>query len=102
MIKLSDLKMREVVNVIDGKKLGHIIDLELDVERARVTAIIVPGKMRGWACFIKRDEIIIPWDKIVRIGRDVILVDMMSCSEDQVLVSHTSVHRHSSGYDEKF
>lgn len=102
MIKLSDLKTREVVNVADGKKLGHISDLELNAEMARVTAIIVPGKMKGWACFIKREEIVIPWERIVRIGRDVILVDMASCSETDIHGHHHSGHRHYVACDDKF
>ncbi|MEA4927021.1 MAG: YlmC/YmxH family sporulation protein [Syntrophomonadaceae bacterium] len=76
MVKLSDLRTREVINTLDGKKLGNIIDIDLDIERGRVVAIMLPGQVRGWSVFAKREEIIVPWDKIVRIGKDVILVEL--------------------------
>lgn len=76
MVRISDLRARDVVNILDGKKLGHINDIELDLEVGRVVAIILPGRLRGFAIFAKREEIIIPWGKIVRIGRDVILVEV--------------------------
>lgn len=76
MVRISDLRMREVVNILDGKKLGNIVDIELDLERGKVTAIIVPGRLRGFSIFAKREEIIISWEKIVKIGRDVILVEI--------------------------
>lgn len=81
VVKLSDLQTREVVNILDGKKLGHIVDLELDVEKGKVLAIILPGKIRGWSFFCKREEVVVPWNKIVRIGRDVILVEVPTYSE---------------------
>jgi sporulation protein, YlmC/YmxH family len=76
MVKLSDLRTREVINTLDGKKLGNIIDIDLDIERGRVLAIMLPGQVKGWSVFAKREEIIVPWEKIVRIGKDVILVEL--------------------------
>jgi len=76
LIKLSDLKTRDVVNILDGRKLGHITDIELDLEIGKVVAIILPGRVRGFGFFIKREELVIPWKKIIRIGRDVILVEV--------------------------
>lgn len=81
MVKLSDLRTREVINVLDGKKLGSIIDIELDIERGRVVALVLPGQGKGWSVFSKREEIIVYWDKIVRIGKDVILVEAPTFSE---------------------
>lgn len=81
MVKLSDLRTREVINVLDGKKLGSIIDIELDIERGRVVALVLPGQGKGWSVFSKREEIIVYWDKIVRIGKDVILVEVPTFSE---------------------
>jgi len=81
MVKVSDLRMREVINVLDGKKLGNIIDIDLDLERGRVLAFMLPGQVRGWSFFSKKEELIIPWDKIVRIGRDVILVEVPTFNE---------------------
>jgi YlmC/YmxH family sporulation protein len=81
VVKISELRAREVVNVLDGKKLGNIIDIDLDMERGKVLAFVLPGQLRGWSIFSRREEIIVPWDKIVRIGRDVILVEVPTFSE---------------------
>ena len=81
MIKISDLRARDVVNILDGKKLGNIIDIDLDLNNGRVLALILPGKQKGLSFFFKREEIAVPWDKIVRIGRDVILVEVPTVAE---------------------
>lgn len=75
MIKISELRSREVINVLDGKRLGLIKDIDLNVEEGRITSIILPGPTRLLNLFSRRDNIEIPWERIVRIGRDVILVE---------------------------
>ena len=75
MMKTSDLRAKEVVNTVDGKRLGHITDIEINVETGRLTAIVVPGSGRFLGIFGRNEEIVIPWDKINKIGLDVILVE---------------------------
>ncbi|SEO28868.1 MULTISPECIES: YlmC/YmxH family sporulation protein [Propionispora] len=75
MVKTSDLKLKEVVNVIDGKRLGTITDIEIDIETGKLTAIIVPGHGRFLGFFGRNDDVVITWDKITKIGFDVILVE---------------------------
>lgn len=84
MIKISDLKSRDVVNIMDGRKLGNIIDIDLDLENGRVTSLILPGRSRGFSLFSRREELVIPWEKIIRIGRDVVLVEVPSAAEIDV------------------
>ncbi len=76
MIKISDLRTREVVNIQDGRKLGVIKDLDLDVERGRINALVLPGPNRFMNIFTRREDIVVPWEQIVKIGRDVILVEV--------------------------
>lgn len=71
----SDLKLKEVVNILDGKRLGAITDIEIDVEQGRLTAIVVPGQGKFLGLFGRNEDIVIPWDKIQKIGLDVILVE---------------------------
>ncbi len=75
MIRISELREREVVNVNDGRRLGTIRDLDLDLEKGTVKAIIVPAAGRIWGKLSRTQSYIIPWDKIVKIGIDTILVD---------------------------
>lgn len=76
MIKISDLRARDVINILDGKKLGNIIDIDLDLENGKVISLILPGRTRGFSIFSKREDVIVPWEKIIRIGRDVVLVEV--------------------------
>ena len=81
MLKTSDLKLKEVINVNDGKRLGAITDIEIDIETGRLTAIVVPGQGRFLGFFGRNEDMIIPWDKINKIGMDVILVEAANFTE---------------------
>ncbi|MGI6485016.1 MAG: YlmC/YmxH family sporulation protein [Thermoanaerobacterales bacterium] len=76
MIKTSDLRQKEVINVIDGKRLGFISDLDIDLEKGIVKALIIPGHNKLISLFTRAGEHVIPWEKVNKIGEDVILVDM--------------------------
>ncbi|MBE6685646.1 MAG: YlmC/YmxH family sporulation protein [Ruminococcaceae bacterium] len=72
---INDLRDKEVINVNDGRKFGCVIDVEIDTCSGRLLAIIVPGESKG-LFFSRADDIRIPWDKIVRIGDDTILINV--------------------------
>lgn len=76
MIKTSDLRLREIINISDGKKLGLIKDLELNLEEGKIEAIVVPGPGKFLGLFGKDNDYVIPWENIKKIGVDVILVDL--------------------------
>lgn len=76
MLRISDLRAREVINVIDGRRLGFIGDLDVDLDTGRVRAIVVPGQSKLLGLFGRDNDHYIPWEKIVKIGADVILVDV--------------------------
>ncbi|MEG2003576.1 MAG: YlmC/YmxH family sporulation protein [Clostridia bacterium] len=69
-----ELKDKEVVNCRDGKRLGYICDLEIDVCTGRIIKLILPP-FGSFFCFAKsKDRICIPWENIEKIGDDIILV----------------------------
>ena len=72
---LSSLTEKQVVNLCDGKILGCIIDFCIDICEGCLTAIIIPGES-GIFGFKKGTEIVIPWEKIKKIGKDTIIVDI--------------------------
>lgn len=74
MIKLSELQIKEVIVIENGKRLGHIYDLEIDPDIGKIIAIILILRDRKSGLFGKPDELIIYWEQIVTIGADVILV----------------------------
>ena len=70
---LDALKNKEVINICDGRRLGFVIDGQLDISQGRLISIIVPGEC-NFLGISKGDNIIIPWSCIERIGDDIILV----------------------------
>ena len=76
MVRMSELRCREVINICDGCRLGYVTDLELDCTGGNVVALIVPGKARLFGLLGREDEFVIPWGCIRRIGGDIILVEV--------------------------
>lgn len=71
---LSQLKAKEVISIEDGKRLGHIADVEVDLRELCITALILVRDGGRLTWFDERQEVRIPWEKIERIGEDVVLV----------------------------
>ena len=75
MVKASDFRQKEVINIYDGKRLGYVCDVDIDMVKGVLNAIIVPGNGKVLGLFGKDDDYVIPWNKIKTIGDDIILVD---------------------------
>jgi YlmC/YmxH family sporulation protein len=76
MTKYCKLRQKEVVNIVDGARLGYICDLVLDICTGKICAIVVPGAARFSLFFKGERDQIIPWKNIRKIGEDVILVEV--------------------------
>jgi YlmC/YmxH family sporulation protein len=76
MLKTSELRMKDVINVVDGRRLGLIGDLELDLEQGCVKSVVVPGMSRFLGLFGRDRDTVIDWKQINKIGQDVILVEI--------------------------
>lgn len=78
-MSFSEIREKDVINVCDGKRLGKPIDLMFNDSNC-VEAIVVPAECGGLISFLKRNKegCVIPWNKIRRIGDDVILVEVDS------------------------
>ena len=74
MHRAGDLRQKEVININDGNRLGFVCDVEVNICKGEIEAIVVPGKMK-LLNFSKKDDIVIPWCDVKVIG-DVILVDI--------------------------
>ena len=73
-ISFSELRSKVVVNLTDGRRLGHIIDLIFEQNSARILGVVVPGTRSG--VFKGREDIFIPYQCICKIGLDAILVEL--------------------------
>ena len=72
IMRVCDLKQKEVINICTCKSLGCPLDVEFDPKTGCLTAIIVPvpGKLCG--LFGPVSEYVIPWQCIRQIGEDII------------------------------
>ena len=73
-MNLTQFKQLDVVNIIDGKILGCISDFNINLTEGRIVDIIIPGNYKIKGFFNNKEEYIIPWDDIKKIGEEVILV----------------------------
>ena len=73
-MRLSDLQVKDVVNTKDGKKLGKIMDAEID-SKGTIMYLAVEQK-RFFRFFSTNPEVNITFNQIVKIGEDVILVEL--------------------------
>ena len=71
-LSFSDLRAKEVVNTQDGKRLGRVCDVILCYPENKWIGLVVPSG-RG---FGKKTEVFIELRNIVKIGEDVILVNI--------------------------
>ena len=70
---INAIKNMEVIEINSGAKIGYIKDIKIDYDDKRILSIILPGESKGW--FNKSDDLDISWEKIFKVGKDVILVD---------------------------
>ncbi|WMM23347.1 YlmC/YmxH family sporulation protein [Tissierella sp. MB52-C2] len=75
MFKLSEIREKEIININNGERIGYADDFELNLEEGYIDGIVVGGMGKMLGLFGKNTEMIIPWNDIVRIGTDIILVD---------------------------
>ncbi len=71
-----ELRCKEVVNIVDGRRLGHIVDIVFNLANACITGIVVPGEKSFWNVFKSGTEFFIPFSQIVKVGEDAILVQI--------------------------
>lgn len=75
-VRFTDMNCKEVICIRDGRRLGFVSDLRVEVPDGRVIAIVVPGRGRLFGLMSCREEFVIPWECIRRIGPDIVLVDI--------------------------
>ncbi|OOM74156.1 PRC-barrel domain protein [Clostridium puniceum] len=71
---LNALRNMEVIDILTGTKIGFIKDFKIDCNENKIVSLILPGEMKTW--FAKEDEKEILWKDIIKIGTDVILVNI--------------------------
>lgn len=77
-MRLAELTGKEIVNLADGARLGMVgeSDLVIDAQTGRVLSIILPRKGNFLSFWVEKQQLVIPWEAVRRIGKEVIIVDI--------------------------
>ena len=72
-ISYNELRQKEIVNVLCGKRMGRISDIIFSTNTKKILGIVVPSQQK---LFKQREDYFIPWENVTKIGDDVILVSI--------------------------
>ena len=70
----SELRCKEIINSVDGRRLGRAVDIVFDVQAGLLRGIIAPYSRKTWTG--RGQDIFIPLKCVQKVGEDVILVDL--------------------------
>ena len=73
-MNLSDLQNKDIVNIIDGKKIGNIIDARFNISNGVIEKLIIEPTKSLFS--LKNSELEINFSEIKKIGEDVILIEI--------------------------
>ena len=77
-MKVSELRQKEIINVRTGKRLGNIMDLDIDTRSGRIVFVTMPQTGSRFSLLSKPDnDVSVSWEQIKKIGDDVILVETL-------------------------
>ncbi|PKM76372.1 MAG: YlmC/YmxH family sporulation protein [Firmicutes bacterium HGW-Firmicutes-15] len=77
-MRLNELVGKEMVNIYDGMRMGTVgeSDMMVDHETGKIVSIILPNKGNMLNFWTDRQKLVIPWEAVKKIGREVIVVDL--------------------------
>lgn len=75
-MKFTELMCKEVICISNGQRLGFVSDARVELPEGKIISIIVPGRSRLFGLLRCRDDYVIPWTCIKRMGPDIVLVDI--------------------------
>ena len=73
-MNLSEFQNKDVVNLYDGKKFGNIVDCKIDPGTGKISSFIIEP-FKGVFSFRGTNKIEVSYEKISKIGEDVILIN---------------------------
>jgi len=77
-MRMCDLVGKEIVNIYNGARLGVVgeSDLTIDTESGEILSIILPRKNNLINLWVDRQQLVIPWEAVKKIGSEVIIVEL--------------------------
>ena len=92
MIEASfcELRKKEVVNLDDGRRLGKFVDVIFELQSGKILGFSLPGANKFLGIFKTGDDIFVPYQSILKIGDDVILIELSSACSPSVMKMQNS------------
>lgn len=75
-MNLSDVQTKEIVSVVDGKKLGNIVDVNVDINTGKIMFFVAAPRKFFKRIFKGNNAVKFTFDNIAKIGEDVILIKL--------------------------
>jgi len=77
-MRLNELVGKEIVNIHDGMRMGTVgeSDMLVDQESGDIISIILPNRGNAFNFWADRQKLVIPWEAVKKVGREVIVVDL--------------------------
>ncbi|HBQ86207.1 MAG TPA: YlmC/YmxH family sporulation protein [Syntrophomonas sp.] len=77
-MRLNDLIGKEMVNIYDGMRMGTVgeSDMMVDDQTGHIISIILPNRGNVLNFWADRQKMVIPWEAVKKVGREVIVVDI--------------------------
>jgi YlmC/YmxH family sporulation protein len=74
--KISEIVQRDIVNLIDGSKLGAVKDVQIDLETGQVLALVLSGERKYFGLLDAGRDVVVPWENIRKFGVHTVLVEV--------------------------
>lgn len=80
-VTIQSLKEKDIINIVDGKKLGRASDIELNQETMKIISLVIAGESKMFG-LKKTSPTIINVKDVVMFGDDCILVNIKDENEN--------------------
>lgn len=89
MFRGMKLYRKEVIDIATAEKIGIISDVEINEKTGNIDALIVPQRGKFLSRLWGGGELVIPWDNVVVMGKEIILVHMSTKNNAETYFPYT-------------
>ena len=70
LYSINAIRSMEIIDFNRGKKIGLVSDIKIDMDENKIISLLLPVTRGTW--FSKTEWLEIPWDRVVKVGEDII------------------------------
>ncbi|MDR9788448.1 MAG: YlmC/YmxH family sporulation protein [Peptococcaceae bacterium MAG4] len=74
--RISELAQRDIINLVDGARLGPVKDVYIDLESGQVLSLVLAGERKYFKLLNAGSDLIVPWEKVRKVGVHTVLVEV--------------------------